>query len=147
MATGLNGEYFQGKNTGLSSSLYGFQVGINIPILFSGNAKKVKIAKLEVAKSQAEYENNQQNLAYFYQQKEAELKSFIKAIEYYETTGKNLVNEILKVAEISYKHGEIDFFQYVQSLDNAIAIEIDYLENIVEYNQIQLTQQYLILEK
>lgn len=144
---GLNGEYFQGKNTGLSSSLYGFQVGINIPILFSGNAKKVKIAKLEVAKSQAEYENNQQNLAYFYQQKEAELKSFIKAIEYYETTGKNLVNEILKVAEISYKHGEIDFFQYVQSLDNAIAIEIDYLENIVEYNQIQLTQQYLILEK
>ncbi|MEZ4854136.1 CusA/CzcA family heavy metal efflux RND transporter [Flavobacterium sp.] len=140
----ISGEYFQGKNTGLSSSLYGFQVGLTIPIVFSGTAKKVKIAQLEVQKSEAEQQNAQQKITHFIQQKNQELESYTKAIQYYETSGKNLSKEILKVAEMSYKHGEIDFFQYVQSLENAISIEVDYLDNLIQYNQLLLQKNYLI---
>jgi hypothetical protein len=30
----------------------------------------------------------------------------------------------------SYKQGEIDFFQYIQSLENAIDIQAEYLDNV-----------------
>ena len=44
---------------------------------------------------------------------------------------------------MSYKHGEIDFFQYIQSLENATIIQVDYLDNVLRYNQTQLEIQYL----
>jgi cobalt-zinc-cadmium resistance protein CzcA len=33
------------------------------------------------------------------------------------------------VANSSYKQGEIDFFQYIQSLENATSIQVEYLDN------------------
>ena len=39
----INLDYFQGKNSGLSQYLYGFQVGLAVPILFSGTVSKIKL--------------------------------------------------------------------------------------------------------
>jgi cobalt-zinc-cadmium resistance protein CzcA len=35
------------------------------------------------------------------------------------------------VGNTSYKQGEIDFFQYIQSLENAIDIQAEYLDNVL----------------
>ena len=43
---------------------------------------------------------------------------------------------------MSYKNGEIDFFQYIQSLENAISIESDYLDSVLSYNQSYLELHY-----
>ena len=43
---------------------------------------------------------------------------------------------------MSYKNGEIDFFQYIQSMENVITIEIDYLESVLSYNKSYLEQYY-----
>jgi hypothetical protein len=47
-----------------------------------------------------------------------ELAKYQEAITYIQF-GKKLSDEIIKVANSSYKQGEIDFFQYIQSLENA----------------------------
>jgi cobalt-zinc-cadmium resistance protein CzcA len=52
----------------------------------------------------------------FIRQKKNELE--ISGSDYYNEFGK-LSDEIIKVANSSYKQGEIDFFQYIQSLENA----------------------------
>ena len=57
--------------------------------------------------------------------------------------GKKLSDEIIKVGNNSYKHGEIDFFQYIQSLENATTIQVDYLDTILQFNQTQLDLYYL----
>jgi cobalt-zinc-cadmium resistance protein CzcA len=44
---------------------------------------------------------------------------------------------------MSYKHGEIDFFQYITSLENATSIQVDYLDAVVQYNKIQNEIVYL----
>jgi cobalt-zinc-cadmium resistance protein CzcA len=54
-----------------------------------------------------------------------------------------LAKEIIKVADMSYKHGEIDFFQYITSLENATSIQVDYLENVLQYNKTQFDLHYL----
>ncbi len=139
----LNLEYFRGSNKGLSKSLNGFQVGIGVPILFSGNSSKTKVAQLELQSWEQQKQNEEQKMEHFVNQKKNELAKHQEAINYYNQFGKKLSKEIIKVANLSYKHGEIDFFQYIQSLENATNIQVDYLENVLEFNTTQLDIQYL----
>lgn len=139
----LNLEYFQGKNNGLSQSLYGFQVGVAVPILFSGNVAKSKVAKLELQSWEQEKQNEEQKMDAYILQSKNTLEQYQQAINYYTENGKKLAAEIIKVANMSYKQGEIDFFQYIQSLENATTIQMEYLDALIEYNKTQLNLQYL----
>ena len=52
---------------------------------------------------------------------------------------------IIKTAEQSFKHGEIDFFQYIQSIETATEIQLTYLDNLNKYNQTVIAINYLTL--
>ena len=142
----LHLEYFQGKNTGLSSSLYGFQVGVSIPLFFNGNVAKNKVAKIELQSWEAQKENEMLKIEAHLNQQKQTLEKFQEGINYYNQYGKKLSEEIIKVADMSYKHGEIDFFQYIMSLENATSIQMDYLETLLQYNLTQLNLQYITLQ-
>jgi cobalt-zinc-cadmium resistance protein CzcA len=139
----LSIEYFQGKNSGLSQSLYGIQVGVAIPLFFNGNINKQKVARLEMESWEQQKESETEKINRYIEQKQSELLKYQEAIGYYNETGKHLASEIIKVADMSYKHGEIDFFQYIQSLDNATQIEIEFLNNVLLYNNAKIDLQYL----
>ena len=139
----LNLDYFQGKNNGLSQSLYGFQVGLAVPILFSGTISKTKVAQLELQSWEQQKQNEEQKIERYIGQKKNEIAKHQEAITYYNQYGKKLSDEIIKVANSSYKNGEIDFFQYIQSLENATTIQVDYLDTILQFNSTQLDLQYL----
>jgi cobalt-zinc-cadmium resistance protein CzcA len=139
----INLDYFQGRNKGLSQSLYGFQVGLAVPILFSGNVSKTKVAQLELQSWEQQKQNEEVKIEKYINQKKNELAKHQEAINYYNLYGKKLSDEIIKVGNNSYKHGEIDFFQYIQSLENATTIQVDYLDTILQFNQTQLDLQYL----
>ena len=139
----INLDYFQGRNNGLSQSLYGFQVGLAVPILFSGQVAKSKVAQLELQSWEQQKQNEEVKIGKYINQKKNELAKLQEAINYYNTYGKKLSDEIIKVGNNSYKHGEIDFFQYIQSLENATTIQVDYLDTILQFNQTQLDLQYL----
>jgi cobalt-zinc-cadmium resistance protein CzcA len=138
----INLDYFQGKNNGLSQSLYGFQVGVAVPILFSGQVAKSKVAQLELQNWEQQKQNEATKIEKYITQKKNELAKHQEAINYYNQYGKKLSDEIIKVGNNSYKHGEIDFFQYIQSLENATTIQVDYLDTILQFNETQLDLQY-----
>mgnify|MGYP002635755892 FL=1 len=75
----------------------------------------------------------------------AKLNQFEEAINYYESEGKKLKEEIIKTANRNFDEGEIDFFQYIQSLETAKDIELSYLDNLNGYNQTVISINYLIL--
>lgn len=138
----LNVEYFQGTNSGITQPLYGIQLGVSIPLVFSGNVAKSKVAQLELESWEQQKQNQEIKMDAFINQKQNELAKFGEAISYYNNFGKKLSSEINKVAESSYKNGEIDFFQYIISLENATSIQVDYLEAVINYNLSQLDAQY-----
>ena len=142
----LNLEYFQGRNRGISSSLYGFQVGISLPLFYNGNASKNKVAQLDLQSWQSQKENQMIQLEAQINQQKQQLEKFLEGINYYNQYGKKLSDEILKVAKMSYKHGEIDFFQYIMSLENATSIQMDHLDTLLQYNLTQLNLQYLSID-
>ncbi len=138
-------EYFQGTNAQLNGNVNGYLIGLKIPLLFSGHASKIKASSIErevVANEGIEYESQLKtkwkNLYTSFLQNK-------KALAYYETQGKTLSDEILKTATSSFRNGEIDFFQYIQSIENAYEIILNYLDSLNEYNQTIIEINYLTL--
>lgn len=138
----LSVELFTGTNKGLGYRQNGFQIGVAIPLFFSGNISKKKTAKLEQQSWEAMRSNREVQMESFYMQKQAELNQHREMIKYYTENGQKLSKEIIKTADMSYRNGEIDFFQYIQSMENAISIEVDYLDNVLSYNKSYLELHY-----
>ncbi|PIY34011.1 MAG: hypothetical protein COZ08_04265 [Bacteroidetes bacterium CG_4_10_14_3_um_filter_42_6] len=143
---GLQLEYFLSTNDGPNAKKYNaYQVGIQVPLFFKPQQNKIVAARIqrEIAGNQAS------NYSIRLQSKENQLKALLQkysqAINYYQSTGKNLAEEINRTAQKSYYNGEIDFFQYIQSLENATSIVIEYLDNLVQYNATLFEIKYLTL--
>ena len=145
MLPDINISYSIGSNSGLSQNLYAYQIGLKIPLLFSGNASKIKASKIAADVSQEQAVDYKINLSSRKAQLLNEISKYEEALDYYEKEGKTLSEEILKTANIGFKNGEIDFFQYIQSLENAYEIELQYFENLNNYNQAVIAINYLIL--
>ncbi len=90
-----------------------------------------------------EFENYKIKLQSRYNALLTDLKKYRETIDYYETTGKNLSKELTKTASKAFKSGEIDFLEYVQLLESAKNIEINYLQNLMKYNNTVLEINYL----
>lgn len=136
-------EYFQGTNDLLSGYLYGYQVGLKIPILFGAQSSKVKASKIAISAMEAGLKDVQFQMNSRRNALEKELLKYAQHIAYYQKQGQALSEAILKTAESSYKNGEIDFFQYIISLENAFQIKLDYLDQLNNYNQIVIQLNYL----
>src|SRR5690554_4264133 len=141
----LNVEYFQSSNSGIDRNFIDYTFGVKIPLFFNGNASKIKASKIAQEVVEEQKQDYQVRLHAEYQSLLAKLQQYEEAINYYETQGKTLSDEIIKTAERTFKEGEIDFFQYIQSIETAKDMEITYLDNLNTYNQTIIAINYLIL--
>ncbi len=137
--------YFQGTNSELNNNLYGYQLGLKIPLFFSGQSSRIKAAK--IASDIATKESEEYNIKLHARLQELldELAKFERALVYFKEEGVELSAEILKTANGSFKNGEIDFYQYILSLENAYQVQLDYLENLNKYNQVVIKINYITL--
>lgn len=127
-------ELFSGTNKQLGYYKNGFQIGIAIPLVFNKNIAKNKSLKLQQQSWESARVNRELQMESGYSMKRSELRQYQKTINYYKENGKVLAFEIEKTAQKSFQCGEIDFFQYIQSMENAASIEMDYLDSLLKYN-------------
>ncbi|QHI36254.1 Cobalt-zinc-cadmium resistance protein CzcA [Kordia antarctica] len=137
--------YFQGSNSQLNTNLYGYQIGLKIPILFGGQSSKIKAAKMAEEVAIAESDEYEIQLKAKFDALQIQVAQLQKTLTYYEKEGAALSDEILKTANGSFKNGEIDFYQYIQSLESAYEIKLDYLDKLDQYNQTVIAINYLTL--
>ncbi|MCB9256725.1 MAG: CusA/CzcA family heavy metal efflux RND transporter [Chitinophagales bacterium] len=140
----LKFSYFQGTNKAPEASVYrGFQVGIGLPIFFFSNKAEIQAAKTSIAISNAEKEQYRvsytSNLEALYQ----ELHQFELALNLFETNNENLAKLMVQSSSKAYQSGEIDFMQFIQFLDQAKSMELEYLDNLLQYNLTVLEINYL----
>ena len=127
--------YQYSENQIIEGTVNTYMVGLKIPLLFGAQRAKVKAAKLSEQIQVQKISNHKLQLE---AKKEQLLTQFNKQeanLTYYETEGKELATAIFKTANRSFKAGEIDFFQYVQSIENGTQITLSYLETLNAYNQ------------
>jgi cobalt-zinc-cadmium resistance protein CzcA len=135
--------FFSGTNEYENSKYYnGFQIGLAVPIFFGGQKSKIKSSRLSLDAHQllTDYEIN--SLKTKIDVYKREQQRLIEGIEYYNTSGKKLYDEIVRTALISYQKGEIDLFKFTNSFENAVQIKINYFDNVLQYNNNILEQIY-----
>jgi len=141
----LHFNYFNSKDLIANTTVNSFQAGISIPLFFLGKSAKINAAKIQEDISNEIAIDSNIRLKSKYVNLLEELKKNESQLNYYQNNGKKLASEILKTAILSYKNGEIDFFQYIQSIETANKIEMNHLNNLNTYNQIVLEINYLNL--
>lgn len=143
MLPDVNFSVFTGSNSGLSKNYNGFEIGLKIPLFFGSHTSKNKAMRLETEIAKTENQNQLVQMGYRIQNLKTVLSQKETALAYFETEGNPLANEILRMAQNSFQQGEIDYFQYIQSIENAYQIKIEYLNSLDEYNQTLLQLHYL----
>ncbi len=126
------------------SPLNGFSIGFGLPIFKAATKARLKAIEKNDAlfDLQAKQHQIQQN-TYEQRQMHAIQQSEL-AIAYYQKEGQQLAEEWRKVAKRSFQEGEIDYFSYIQSLERATAIEINYLNELENYNHDVLSSYFFI---
>jgi cobalt-zinc-cadmium resistance protein CzcA len=140
--------YFSGTNKYEGAENYqGFEVGVGVPIFFGEQRARVKAKQFAMeatAQLRTNYIRNYENSI---SELTSKLAKYQDAILYYERSGKELSDELIRSSQKSFFAGEIDFFRLAQSLDRAVQMELGYLENLNSYNQLVLEINYMTLEK
>ncbi|MBN1116636.1 MAG: TolC family protein, partial [Bacteroidales bacterium] len=112
-------------------------------IWFGAQASRIRAAKIEKDISQTEILSKKTALKTKHKQLQTELDYLQKNLATYKTENKALIEELFKSANKSYESGLIDFFQFVQSIQNASQLQMKYLESLNQYNQLVLELNYL----
>jgi len=136
--------YFVGTNHQPNSKYYhGFEVGLSMPLIFAGQQAQAKSTEIALNAQQLITQNQIALLKNRWNEIDREKMKFGELIDYYNTTGKQLYDEILRTTQISFQNGEIDLFKFTYSFENAVQIRMNYLENVLSYNILVTEQMYL----
>jgi outer membrane protein TolC len=122
---------------------YYFSAGVRLPIWYWAYTSRVKAAKkdAEIIQKQANYTTY--TLLGEYNKELAMYRQYLKALEYYETSGLSQSAEILRTAKESYRLGSIGYYIYLQNINQAYQIQYAYLEALRNNNKAVVTLQYL----
>ncbi len=141
----LQFSFFQGTNDAQNAKVYnGFELGLAFPLWFGKQKSQINAAKIEQQIIDNELGNYRIALMAKYEALMSDLEKHREGIAYYEQEGKKLARELFTHAEKAFQNGEIDFLQFVLLLENAKKIEMDYLNNLKEYDLTVLEARYLI---
>lgn len=127
-----------------SGDFYGYQVGISIPLWFRPQKARIQSADIATKIAQADYENTQNNLIATYNQQIKEYQKWEEQLTYYDSSGLQQSEAIIKNAEINYRSGNISYVEYIQDLTQAFDIRLQYLNALNENNQTIIYIDYLL---
>ena len=82
---GISASYFQRSNSSIDQNFDGYQVGLNIPLLFFGERSKIKSAKIAMEAQEAAYDDAKIALEQEQNQLLNKLNTNAKALDYVET--------------------------------------------------------------
>jgi cobalt-zinc-cadmium resistance protein CzcA len=136
--------YFNGSNKFENSEHYnGYLFGIGVPVFFGESRSRIKAGKIA---EQIALEKQKNYLISFNAKMEElkfQLKKYEQYLDYYETSGQTLYQEIINNANKNFEAGEINIYSFILSVETAMNIKFDYLDNLYEYNKIVLDINYL----
>ena len=146
----MQGNYnVNGVDTYLDQSyrFQGVQATLSIPIFVRDDIAKVNANKIEqqIAQTNADYYQT-----YLMGEFERVAQDFIKykaMLDYYENAALQQANIIIENTNKSYKNGNINYLEYVQSIATALNIKNKYINVLNSYNQSIIAIEYLVGQK
>lgn len=139
----FSGRVFSQKLYGLEDPYTGFSVSASFPLFGNGASRnKIKAAKTEKEVQEQQLQYQTQILKSSLTQRQTEVEKSLSGLQFYETSGLQQADEIIKAANQSYRAGEISYADFSLYLSQAIEIRKNYLDNLNAYNQAIIDYNY-----
>lgn len=119
------------------------QVGISVPVLFTGHTSRNKAAKIHVNKARTDAESYTKELLQSYRSLLDEYAKQTGSVKYYEEQAVPEADLIIAQSTREYKAGAMEYLDYILSLDRALKIRQNYLDAVNSYNQTIITIEFL----
>ncbi len=130
----LSAGYFNQQIEGVKG-FSGFQVGVKVPLFFWGQKGRVDAAKKNADIALMNLNQTKIELTSVMQNNISELEKYKASLAYYESKGLKLADTLLSSTTKAYREGEIDYIEYISTLEQSLTIKKNYLENLNAYNQ------------
>lgn len=141
---GLYLQYMFQKVDGVSG-FFGYQAGIQLPLWFGPSRARVQAARVSVYRSENEIDALGMRYESALNQKKSLLEKQLNELDYYNREALPLAKEIVSTAQTSFDSGEIDYLEFIRSLEYATEIEMNHLDLRNAYNQTLLDIHYFTL--
>lgn len=111
------------------------QLGLAIPLFTAGQRAKIKASKTQEQLLANAYDVQKQQFANAYQMAVNKYKTVATAVQYYEHTGLKHAQLITNTANDQFVNGAINYLEWVMLMNQAIALQNDYIEAVNNKNQ------------
>jgi cobalt-zinc-cadmium resistance protein CzcA len=133
----INRKYFNGTRIG------GIQAGISIPLFRGSYRARINAQMIGVSIAQSQLAGVQQKLQTQWLQAYQEYLKYKQSLDYYQSSGLQLANEQIRVAQFAFSQGEIGYVEFIQNLSLATQTKINYLSTVNLLNAAVINLQYL----
>ncbi|MGN6605337.1 MAG: TolC family protein, partial [Ginsengibacter sp.] len=127
-----------------NTGFYGYQIGISIPLWFRPQKARIQSADIATKIAHADYENTRNDLITTYNQQLKEYQKWQEQLAYYDSSGLQQSEAIIKNAQTNYTSGNISYIEYIQDLTEAFDIRLQYLNALNQNNQTVIYINYLL---
>ena len=127
-----------------SKRFQGFNVGISIPITFFSNTSKIKSLDYKQQALQKEADNGKLILQTQLQNAFQQYSQNLSQYNYYKSTALPNAEIIISTAKVGFKSGDIGYIEYLQALQTATDVQLNYLQSINLINQSIVNINFLI---
>jgi len=132
----INRNYSPGTRIG------GFQIGLALPVFSGSYHSRIKSEKIGAQIAEANLQQKRLELSIQYQQELQQYRKYQQAAVYYTATGLKQADEQLRIAQVSFKLGEIGYIEYIQNISAAIQTRLGYLETLGRLDQSAIQLQF-----
>lgn len=122
---------------------YKLRFGVSLPIWFWTYSSRIKVAKQDLEITKTESLINKRRLNAEYAAIWSQLLQQWHNIRYYQSTGLQQNDEIIRHARASFSAGNIGYYEYLMNIDQSYQVISNYLENLKNYNQSVINLLYL----
>lgn len=114
------------------SGFYSYEAGISIP-LFSGAISKSKAAKTQTLIEQENLKTKRIAIESELQQKLIAINNLKELRKYYKEQALPLANEQINASKLAYRLGEINYLEFIQSIESSLKTKIDFINTNAQY--------------
>ncbi len=141
----FEGRVFTQRLYGITPPYSGFSFTVGVPLFGRGTYNNtLKAARIEQQYQQTALDYQKLSVSTEFAQALQQLQKNNELLNFYESTGLNQADAIIKAANLSYRSGEISFAELSQYLTQAIDIQRNYLDVLNEYNQSAIQVNYYV---
>jgi cobalt-zinc-cadmium resistance protein CzcA len=127
-----------------SKRFQGLNVGISIPLTFLSNTQKVKSLSFKQQALQKEADNGKLILQTQLQNAFAQYNQNLSQYNYFKSTALPNADIIISTATLGFKSGDIGYIEYLQALQTATDLHLNYLQSVNQLNQSIININFLI---